>query len=424
MLAAECEDNIRDFEGLLNPTYQCIHSYSTGKEDQQYGPEEIHNDSLPLGSPTVSLTKEAWTYTSAGKDGKFPVKGELGMFDGDGFRTELIINSETAYKQIDELIENKWIDRQTRAVFLEFILYNADSNQFSFVTVWVEIPQTGGPIRHTDATIMRIYASGFNGIFQRVMEVLFLALLLANIGISVYQVISVRSFHSCITTPRVILDICIFTLAIVMIIAYALRYHATKNVVRDMHGNVVHFVPFQMAVFYHLLFMYMLSCVTFFACLKLVTLLRLMERIAKLAASLRYSAWDVTNTTVLLTIGVFAFAALGYLAFSTDTEAYRSLGHTFGMLVGLSMGEFKGMEKQITDAKPLLQFYIVAWAFFAQTIVFNMLIAVIIEAHDAFKNKSALEAREHELVEVIMGKMKKSLRKALDRYTQIDGNGY
>ena len=168
----------------------------------------------------------------------------------------------------------------------------------------------------------------------------------------------------------------------------------------------------------------MLSCVTFLASLKLVTLLRLMDRIAKLMASLRYSTSDVLNTLVVLTIGIIAFGTLGFLAFNRDTAAFRSLSHAFGMLIGLSMGEFRGMERQITYGNPLLQFYIVTFVFFAQFVMFNVLIAVIIEANDAFKNKSALHPKEHELVEVIMGKVKKSLRKALDKYTQIDGNGY
>ncbi len=373
----------------------------------------MHNNSLALLLAASTRSKDAWKYTPAGTEGDFPIHGELGTYSGDGYGTELVVDLETSNEALMELKDKLWIDRQTRAVFLEFILYNADSNLFSFVTLWLEIPITGAPLLNSDATMIRIYGTGFNAIYMRVMEVLFLTLLLTNIGIFIYQVKSEESFTQCIKQPRLIVDLCLFATSFTLIIIFIVRYVTTKNLVNDIKGNV----------FFQDLFIYFLGFVTCLAFLKLVILLRLMETIAKLAATLRYSAFDVVSTLFLISIGVFAFAMLGYLAFHTDTKGYRTFLDSLEMLVRLSMGEFRGISNQMSDAKTLLRIYFVTFMFFTQIFMFNILIAVILDAHDTFKHRSVLQPKDHELVGVIFGQVKHAVQKALDKYTQLDGVG-
>ena len=45
-----------------------------------------------------------------------------------------------------ELMENLWIQRGTRAVFLDFTVYNANLNLFCVVSLLFEFPATGGVI--------------------------------------------------------------------------------------------------------------------------------------------------------------------------------------------------------------------------------------------------------------------------------------
>ncbi len=324
----------------------------------------MHNDSLALFLSKSTHSKEAWSYTPAGKDGDFPIVGEVGTYKGEGYKAKLIVDLNSSNETITELKNNLWIDRQTRAIFLEFILYNADSNLFSFVTLWLEIPITGGPLLKTDATMIRIYGTGFNAIYMRVMEVLFLALLLTNIGILIYQMTSEESFLVCLKKPRILVDLFLFSTCFLLIVIFIVRYFTTKSLVNDIKGNVVHFIPFQRTVFFHDLFTYFLGFVTFLAFLKLVILLRLMERIAKLAATLRHSAFDVFSTLFLISIGLLAFGMLGYLAFHTDTETYKTFVDSLEKLVGLSMGEFRGISNQFSEAKPLLRFYVITYMLF------------------------------------------------------------
>ena len=79
------------------------------------------------------------------------------------------------------------------------------------------------------------------------------------------------------------------------------------------------------------------------------------------------------------------------------------------------------MEDLLADAKPMLQFYVISFVLFAQFFMINVLIAVIMDAHDMFKHQSALQPTDHELVAEIFGQVRQTAKKALDKYTNLQG---
>ena len=61
-------------------------------------------------------------------------------------------------KTIEELNESKWLDLQTRAVFVELSLYNSNINLFTFLRMGVEFPEVGSTIVWKDFKTLRIYS--------------------------------------------------------------------------------------------------------------------------------------------------------------------------------------------------------------------------------------------------------------------------
>ncbi|XP_016987754.2 polycystin-2-like [Drosophila rhopaloa] len=53
-----------------------------------------------------------------------------------------------SFKILDYLIDKKWLDSNTSALFMDFSLYNADANTFSVCTLWVEQFPFGGIDTH------------------------------------------------------------------------------------------------------------------------------------------------------------------------------------------------------------------------------------------------------------------------------------
>ena len=51
---------------------------------------------------------------------------------------------EEAVEVVDELIEHRWLDEYTRAIFIEFLTYNPNLNLFGISLSVAEFTETGG----------------------------------------------------------------------------------------------------------------------------------------------------------------------------------------------------------------------------------------------------------------------------------------
>ena len=60
-------------------------------------------------------------------------KGYMNTYGGGGFVATLSKDYATTVAILADLKKNLWIDRATRAVFLDFTVYNANLNIFSQV---------------------------------------------------------------------------------------------------------------------------------------------------------------------------------------------------------------------------------------------------------------------------------------------------
>ncbi len=81
----------------------------------------------------------------------------MSVYGGGGYIAELDISRQVAEMAFNELYEARWVDRNTRGVFLEFTLYNANKNMFCYVSILVEFPESGGVIEFTNVFPFRSF---------------------------------------------------------------------------------------------------------------------------------------------------------------------------------------------------------------------------------------------------------------------------
>jgi len=76
------------------------------------------------GVRTQVAGRYEYTYRRAVDIDSYPVYGELHVYGGGGYVAELRGDRATIYDKVAELKAGGWIDKYTRAVFLEFAVYN------------------------------------------------------------------------------------------------------------------------------------------------------------------------------------------------------------------------------------------------------------------------------------------------------------
>ena len=75
---------------------------------------------------------------------------------------------------MNDLQSDKWIDELTRALFVEFSLYNANVNLFTSVTLSIEMTSMGSIIQDYRIKVFRLYDHmGGYGIIVLIFEILF-----------------------------------------------------------------------------------------------------------------------------------------------------------------------------------------------------------------------------------------------------------
>lgn len=162
----------------------------------------------------------------------------------------MIFIGRDIYSTFNELEEDNWLDRQTRAVFIEMTTYNANVNLYTVVSLLFEFPELGGvhyrrlivPVR------LKLYVGGF-AFFIFACEMIFTLFILAY----TYQAIRkcyrkrlgyFRNFWN-------IVDFLVLISSYAAIAVYIYRIHLTTDLMRQVKQRHGHFVNFQSVTFWN-----------------------------------------------------------------------------------------------------------------------------------------------------------------------------
>ena len=74
-----------------------------------------------------------WPYYSEKDLSGFSYWGKLATYGGGGYIQNMALSKDEAKDVVADLRQNLWINRGTRAVFVDFTVYNANVNLFCVV---------------------------------------------------------------------------------------------------------------------------------------------------------------------------------------------------------------------------------------------------------------------------------------------------
>jgi len=93
-----------------------------------------HVYSIYTGTPQVrGLIDCRWMYRTDSELSSSSYWGQVDSYGGGGFALDLGQTQEEALPLLLDLFNNLWLDRATRAVFIDFTLYNPNINLFCVI---------------------------------------------------------------------------------------------------------------------------------------------------------------------------------------------------------------------------------------------------------------------------------------------------
>ena len=91
----------------------------------------------------LRLCPKPWRYQNPGESYTVPKWGKFSFYPGGGFVADLGYEDATGFGIIENLKTNEWLDRQTRAVIVEFSAFNPSVNVLGIATYFYEVGASG-----------------------------------------------------------------------------------------------------------------------------------------------------------------------------------------------------------------------------------------------------------------------------------------
>ncbi|CAH1259009.1 PKDREJ [Branchiostoma lanceolatum] len=321
-----------------------------------------------------------WIYQPASLSAAVPDSGEHGTYYGGGYMVQLSNSSAADLAMIDGLQKMNWIDDNTRALFIEFIVYNANANLFAVFNLLAEFTNLGKSYPQCEIMVVRLYPYttpwgfvllGCHGVFflitlyltfrevrriltlgreyfkmfWRVVELVLSMLALAEIGVHLYTAYLILGFNT-----------------------------SQKNGDGDQRYN-----KYKQAASWEKINTYLLGWLVCVACLKLLYLCRFNKNIQRGPKVARKAMAPLVNFMIVFFIFFMAFSMFGYLVLGAKLSTYGTYIRTMQTLFSVMLGDMDyDTVKSVADILgPLM---LLSFVIFMSNIVVLMFLAILCDA--------------------------------------------
>ncbi|KAK3861331.1 hypothetical protein Pcinc_044496 [Petrolisthes cinctipes] len=381
-----------------NSIKQCYASYSTAAEDDQ-----------PFG---IETNTSAWEYYTEEELNGADHWGKLTTYSGAGSYQDLGLNRSESKDILADLRKNLWIQRATRAVFIDFTVYNANINLFCVIKLVFEFPATGGVIPSWSFRTVKLlrYVTPMD-FFVMACEFIFCFFILYYI---VEESLEIKTL-GCTYFKSLwnILDLLVIVLSLTCIIFNLVNYLTISQKLMNLLKDRDTFADFDQLGYWQTQFNNIVAICVFFSWFKLFKYISFNKTMTQLSSTLSRCAKDVAGFAVMFFIVFFAFAQLGYLLFGTQVRDFYSFIDAVFTLLRTILGDFNFHEIEAAN-RILGPIFFLCYVFFVFFVLLNMFLAIINDTYSEVKNEIANQRNEFEIADYfkrgynnMMGKMGK-----------------
>ncbi|XP_032488120.1 polycystin-2 isoform X1 [Phocoena sinus] len=387
---------------LRDEIKECYDVYSVSSEDR-----------APFGPRNGT----AWIYTSEKDLNGSSHWGMIATYSGAGYYLDLSRTREETAAQIANLKKNVWLDRGTRATFIDFSVYNGNINLFCVIRLLVEFPATGGVIPSWQFQPVKLirYVTTFD-FFLAACEIIFCFFILYYVveeilEIRIHKLHYFRSFWNC-------LDVVIIVLSVV---AAGINIHRTSNVevllqfLEDQNA----FPNFENLAYWQIQFNNIAAVIVFFVWIKLFKFINFNRTMSQLSTTMSRCAKDLFGFAIMFFIIFLAYAQLAYLVFGTQVDDFSTFQECIFTQFRIILGDvnFAEMEEANRVLGPI---YFTTFVFFMFFILLNMFLAIINDTYSEVKSDLAQQKAEMELSDLVRKGYHKALVKLKLKKNTVD----
>ncbi|XP_077987011.1 polycystin family receptor for egg jelly-like [Glandiceps talaboti] len=402
-------------DSMVGKVKECNIPYSiSNEEDGNFGIKWSNASAYRENESGNISHSNPWLFRSTFDLGGMPTVGYISTYGGGGYEAVLGTSLEEAQNMTKYLFENRWIDQYTRAVLVEFTLYNAQVNLFTSAMMMLEYPSGSAISTTLSFQVFRLY-DFMGGVFY----VIFLMLAHTTYGLyllyncfMIFQALRYdgKQYFSYFWN---IVDFCQTFIGITLVVMYLIRYVITlanAGTLADRNGT--DFVNFQYIAFLNELYTLFIGIVIYVEILKFLRLLRFNQRIRMLAATIKYASVTLIPFSILFGLVLLSFASFGYMIFGHTIPHYRTLIMSLETLLQTFIGKFYLTNLNESLVGPV---YFVLFSIICFFILLNMLISIIADAFAEVREDASKQSNEYEIVDFMKQRFMDNIRQLLKK---------
>nr|XP_054308741.1 polycystic kidney disease protein 1-like 2 [Pongo pygmaeus] len=376
----------------------CRAPYSLDAEDlADYG-EGWNATALSNGSSFP----QAWQYQSQDKRRGYPIWGKLTVYRGGGYVVPLGTDRQSASRILRYLFDNTWLDALTRAVFVEFTVYNANVNLFCIVTLTLETSALGTFFTHTALQSLRLYpfTDGWHP-FVLVAELIYFLFLLY------YMVVQGKHMRKqtwgYFRSKWNLLELAIILASWSALAVFVKRAVLAKRDLQRCRNHSEEGISFSETAAADAALGYMIAFLVLLSTVKLWHLLRLNPKMNMITAALCRAWGDISGFVIVILTMLLAYSIASNLIFGWKLRSYKTLFDAAETMISLQLGIFN--YEEVLDYSPVLgSFLIGSCIIFMTFVVLNLFISVILVAFSEEQKYYQL-SEEGEIVDLLLMKI-------------------
>ena len=332
-------DVLSMFEDVIQ---NCSGNYEWSDEDkagyENWWSKPSGNNDLCNTESSGTLPSDHWCYTRLSGLITAPYVGRLETYSGGGYSQDFGQNYEASLNLTKILQQHKWIDKYTRAVFVEFTLYNPNVNLFSITTLLFEVSSSGDFNPGTNLLSIRLYNYVGNfQIFVLICQLLFLGFL------CVYTYNSAKGiFREKWRFFTKAWNFYEFILVVVSWLTFALYFVAIvfrKRILQEFREDPTKFTSFRHSASWQMSLEYAIAALVFMVSLKFLRLFQFNRRMYLLSLTLSNATYELLSYTVVFAIVLMAFSLLYHLMLQPYNANFVNLVGTMRTLLRVLVGK-------------------------------------------------------------------------------------
>ena len=326
---------------------------------------------------------------------------------------DLGYTSSSALRVINNLKNYTWIDERTRAVFVEFMVFDPSTNLFSAAVYLYEKLPMGGAATFRRINTMALYGARENGVrsFNAVCELVVIVVVCYFIVAEAVKMYRQRClyFKSAWAWVEILLILCASASIVLSVFR---RYHTTELVTK-IRENPFKTSSFHYAVLWSDLNTALMAILVFIITIKVLKILKFNEHIYSLALSMGRCRDKIISYSAVFLVAFLAFAQIALLVFGNGAEAYSSVPEVFRTQFAMFIGGPTNYDELKIANRIIGPIYFFLFMTTMACILINMFLAILNESYREVTLHPNEDHEERKMLAVFVDHAKKRIAEKL-----------